>query len=51
MESKKYNKLVNVTKNKQTDRYREQDSGYQCGEKRGEGQERDGGLRGTNYYT
>ena len=31
MESKKYNKLVNITKKKQTHRYREQTSGYQCG--------------------
>ena len=31
MESKKYNKLVNITKNKQTHRYREQTSGYQWG--------------------
>ena len=28
---KKYNKLVNITENKQTQRYREQTSGYQCG--------------------
>ena len=32
MESKKYNKLVNKTKKKQTHRYREQTSGYQWGE-------------------
>ena len=34
MESKKYNKLGNITKNKQTHRYRAQTSGYQregCG--------------------
>ena len=31
VESKKYNKLVNITKKKQTHRYREQTSGYQCG--------------------
>ena len=30
MESKKYNKLENITKKKQTHRYREQTSGYQC---------------------
>ena len=30
MESKKYNKLENITKKKQTNRYREQTSGYQC---------------------
>ena len=40
VESKKYNKLVNITK-KETDRYREQMSGYQwlgegCREGRGE---------------
>ena len=35
MESKKYNKLVNITKMKQTHRYREQVSGYQWGEGRG----------------
>ena len=29
VESKKYNKLVNITKKKQTHRYREQTSGYQ----------------------
>ena len=31
MESKKYNKLVNITKKKQTHRYREQTSGFQFG--------------------
>ena len=31
MESKKYNKLVNLTKKKQTYRDREQTSGYHCG--------------------
>ena len=34
---KKYNKLVNITKKKQTHRYREQTSGER-GEGRGEGQ-------------
>ena len=29
VESKKYNKLVNITKMKQTQRYREQTNGYQ----------------------
>ena len=38
VESKKYSKLVNITKKKQTHRYREQTSGYQWGEARGEGQ-------------
>ena len=33
MESKKYNKLVNITKKKQTQRYRKQTSGYQWGDK------------------
>ena len=37
MESTKYNTLVNKTKKKQTHRYREQASGYQCGEGSGEG--------------
>ena len=32
MESKIHNKLVNITKKKQTHRYREQTSGCQCGE-------------------
>ena len=32
---KEYSKLVNVTKRKQTHRYREQTSGYQCGERKG----------------
>ena len=36
MESKKYEKLVNIIK-KQTHRYREQTSGYQWGERRVEG--------------
>ena len=48
-ESTKYNKLVTITKKKQTHRYREQTSGYQWGEGRGEGQYRGRGLRGTNY--
>ena len=37
-ESKKYNKLVSITKTKQTHRYREQTRGYQWGEGKGEGQ-------------
>ena len=48
VESKKYNKLVNITKKKQTHRYREQTSGYQWGERSGEGKGRGRGLRGTN---
>ena len=35
MESKKYDKLVNITKKKQTHKYREQTTGYQWGEGRG----------------
>ena len=50
MESeKKYNKPVNITKEKQTHRYREQTNGYQWGEGSGEEQDRGRGLRGTNY--
>ena len=47
-ESKKYNKLVNITEKKQTHRYGEQTSGYQSGEAKEEGQYGDRGLRGTN---
>ena len=47
---KKYHKPVNITKSKQAHRYTEQTSGYQWGERRGEGQDRGKGLRGTNYY-
>ena len=46
----KYNKIVNITKQKQTHRFREQASGYQWREGRREGQDRGRGLRGTNYY-
>ena len=42
MESKKYNKLVNITKTKQTHRYKEQTSGYQQGEGRREGGREEG---------
>ena len=38
-----------ITKKKQTHRDREQTSGYQWREGRGEGQHRGGELRGTNY--
>ena len=48
MESKKYDKLVNITKKKQTHKYREQTTGYQWGEGRGEEQYRGGGVRGAN---
>ena len=37
VESNNYNKLVNITKNKQTHIYRERTSGYQWGEGREEG--------------
>ena len=50
VESKKYNKLVNITKKKQTHRHREQTSSYQWGERRREGRYRDRELRRTNYY-
>ena len=42
---------MNITKKKQTHRYRKQTCGYQWGEGSREGQERGRGLRGTNYYT
>ena len=42
LESKKYNKLVNTTKKKETHRYREQINGYQWGEGRGARQYRTG---------
>ena len=42
MESKKYNKLVNITKKKLTHRYREQTSGCQWGAGRGRGNIGDG---------
>ena len=41
---------MNIKKKKQTQRYREQTSGYQWGEERGEGQDWGRGLRGTNYH-
>ena len=49
METKKYKTLVNITKKKQTHKYRKQTSGYQWGEERREGQNRGRGIRGTNY--
>lgn len=48
VEFKKYNKLVNIVKKRQTHRYGEQTSGDQWGEGRGVGQERR--VRGTNYH-
>ena len=47
MESKKYNKLVNKTK--QTQEYREETNGYQWGEGSGEGQDRGMGFKGTYH--
>ena len=47
---KKYNKLMTITKQKRTHRYREQTSGYQWGEGREEGQYKGGGLRSIKYY-
>ena len=41
---------TNVTKKKQTHRYREQTSGYQWEEERGKRQYMGGEVRGTNYY-
>ena len=49
VDSKK-EKLVNITKKKQTHRYREQTSGYCWGEGKGEGQDRGRESRSTNYY-
>ena len=48
VESKKYNKLVNITEKKQIHRYREQTSVYQWGEGSG-GQYRGRRLRITNH--
>ena len=45
----KINKWVYITKPKQADRYREQTSGYWWGERKEERQDRDMGLRDTNY--
>ena len=47
MVSKKYKKLVNITKKKQTPRYREQTSGYQWGE---EGERVNKGLEGEKGH-
>ena len=41
---------MNITKQKQTHRSKEQTSGYQWGNGKEEGQDRGRGLRGTNYY-
>ena len=48
VKSKKYNKWTNITKQKQTHRYREQTSGHQWGG--GQGQNGSGGVGGTNYW-
>ena len=40
---------TNMTKQKYNHRYKEETSGYQWGEGRGQEQERRKGLRGTNY--
>ena len=45
VESKKYNKLVNITKKKQTQRT----DSWQWEEEMEQGQYKDGGLRGANY--
>ena len=37
-----------ITQQKQTHKYREKTSGYQQGERRGEGQDK--GMGDTNYY-
>ena len=47
VESKKYNKLVNKTKTKQTHRYREKISGYQL---QGSGEQRGDRMGGSNYW-
>ena len=41
---------MNLTKKKQTHRYREQTIGYQWGERNREGKDQGRGLRGTNYW-
>ena len=41
---------MNITKKKQTQRYRGQTSGYQCGEGSAEGIRKGRKVRGTNYY-
>ena len=41
---------MNLTKKKQTHKYREQTSGYQRGERKGKRQYQAKGLRSTNYY-
>ena len=48
MESKKINKLLNITKQKQTHKYREQ-TGVASGERGRKGQYTGRGLRGRSY--
>ena len=50
MESKKYEELLNITKEKQTHRSREQSDGYPWGEGKGKGQGTGKGLRGIKHY-
>ena len=50
MELKKYSKLENITKERQTQRHRKQTRSYQRGEGMAEGQYWVRGLSGTNYY-
>ena len=49
VESKKGNKLMKITKQKQRQRYRKQNSGYQWGADWKERQGRDKGLKDTEY--
>ena len=49
VESRKI-KLMNITKKKQTHKYRKQTSGYWWGEGSWEGQDRGRGFRRKNYY-
>ena len=41
---------MNITKKKQTNRFREQTSGYQWEKGRGRGKDKDRELGGTSYY-
>ena len=47
---KKYNKLVHLTKKKQSHRYREQNIGYEWGEGRWDGQYWGREVKVRNYY-
>ena len=51
VESEKYNKLVNITKQKWTHRYREETCGSSRERGRREGLDRRMGLRGRDYST